>query len=77
MNQATAAPPRTCGVVGDLHGPILLDPKLPDDDVVDAAVDVAPGVGFPVAREGEGQPRRGRGREGEAKEGSKGQVRER
>ena len=39
-------------VVGDLHRSVLLDPQLAHDDVVHAAVDVAPGVHLVMAGEG-------------------------
>lgn len=31
-------------MIDDLHGAVLFDPQFTDDDVVDAAVDVGPGV---------------------------------
>lgn len=34
-------------VAHHLHGAVLLDPELAHDHVVDAAVHVCPGVGFP------------------------------
>lgn len=38
-------------VIDDLHAAVLLDPKLADDDVMDAAGGVCPGVGFIVPLE--------------------------
>lgn len=46
------SPPRglmVLPVVHDLHRAILLDPQLPDDDVVDTAGRVGPGVGLVVS----------------------------
>lgn len=35
-------------MVGDLHGAVLFNPQLADYDVMNAAVDVTPGVGLAV-----------------------------
>ena len=55
----------TRSMVGNLHGSILLNPQLTNDDVMYTAIHVTPGVGFPVTVR--------RGRE-EGKEGGEGRV---
>lgn len=38
-------------VIDDFHAAVLLNPKLTDDDVVDTAGGVCPGVGFVISAE--------------------------